>query len=345
MNQKKCFFFCTSANRHIGTGHLMRCKFLAQTLLQYGSKVHFILFETDIQYHEELQKENITYEMLVSKNQLIGQILKHTCHKRMVIFDTDKEEMYDPDFQQNIIEAGIKLMHITFYDHFQFKSHIVHNQNLLSLQAVYDTADYTRKLLGLHYAILSFQYDSITPIPPTTGLPQKVFITFGGSDAPNRTQLLLEILQESGIRFEKVTVVLGLLYAHMPSLEKFIRNSSLPIRLYRNTDQMSVLMQQADFGFSSGGFTAWELALCRVPTAIISHSQREELTATYLDEQAYCFHIGNISKLSRVEIKQTVLRVLHDEHKYDRAAKFHAQIDTKGRERVVKEMLNVMDHE
>ena len=64
----------------------------------------------------------------------------------------------------------------------------------------------------------------------------------------------------------------------------FKKETNLSLRMHRNVDHMSLLMNRADMAISAGGSTCYELARCGVPTLVVSiaNNQIPEVPGTVL---------------------------------------------------------------
>ena len=184
-------------------------------------------------------------------------------------------------------------MYIAFSDRYYYEAHIIHNQNPRALELDYKTAAHTQRLLGLDYVILDKAFDAAlkknTPIP----YEKPILITFGGSDEPGRTLFLLEVLDSIPLPGAHFIIVLGSLYKEKDRLLSFLEtNFRYPHELHIDTHKMAELMGKSKIAFTSGGLTAWELAVFGIPNAIISFSPRERISAEYLDRVRLARHIG-----------------------------------------------------
>jgi spore coat polysaccharide biosynthesis predicted glycosyltransferase SpsG len=339
------FFFRADANQQIGSGHIIRCRILARELRNFNYTSAFIIKNTDEKFKTELIKEGFSvYAINNSEDdtkQIIDIINSSSQAKKMLVIDSDEPLLHQKEFQLNCISNGILLMHIVFTNEYTYYSHIVHNQNPIALEKKFDIQPYTKTLFGLNYVILdpSFQNTGHHPKPQNI-----IFISFGGSDKPNRTLALLKVLNDSNFKIDKAIIILGLIYPFRKELEYFLQNDfQYKYELHQNTNKISSLMEQSSVGITSGGFTIWELGLFNIKTAIISYTEREQITASYLDEKKLSCHIGNIKTLSYEQFKHKLNFVLHDESLERNADRLFNLLNPNGRIIVTEEMIKMVN--
>ena len=286
--------FITQCNVSVGTGHLKRCLVLAEELQLLNIAPLFWL--VDSSPGRLLEQPGHSYKLLSLDDSLASiQEITNTpdADEYIIIVDCDIESLHGEGLQRSIIQKGAKLMYIAFSDRYYYEAHIIHNQNPRALELDYKTAAHTQRLLGLDYVILDKAFDVAlkknTPIP----YEKPILITFGGSDEPGRTLFLLEVLDSIPLPGAHFIIVLGSLYKEKDRLLSFLEtNFRYPHELHIDTHKMAELMGKSKIAFTSGGLTAWELAVFGIPNAIISFSPRERISAEYLDRVRLARHIG-----------------------------------------------------
>jgi spore coat polysaccharide biosynthesis predicted glycosyltransferase SpsG len=106
--------------------------------------------------------------------------------------------------------------------------------------------------------------------------PQRVLVTFGGTDPSRLTLRVLEALQtECNL---DITVIAGRGVSYFEELEERVRelsSSGQSIALHRDVAMMSEHMAQADIAFTSAGRTLYELAHMRVPAIAFAQNETE----------------------------------------------------------------------
>ncbi|MEZ4888867.1 MAG: hypothetical protein R3E32_29340 [Chitinophagales bacterium] len=341
-------YFRVDANRQIGTGHLVRCQIMAEKMKKIGMKCTFLLYKTPTFYELQLKDkgfEVIYMSMLVAK---YAERMVHLIHNQslyphnLLVIDSDEEAYYTAEFQEKIRANGIKLMMIAFKHREPFFSDIVHNQNILALEYQYKTAPYTKCLLGTGYVILKEVYKTMNLTAQNKDYHNLkiLLINFGGADRSNQTYKALKGVYESGIYFERIVIVVGILYLPVEELRVLIReydqnNTSLHI----NTDRMPQFQLMADLAITSGGLTAWELACLGTPNFVIPTSYREMESALLMHKKDLVYYIGQADMIKEEEIAQQLNSIVEDfPHRQQMARRFHDMVAPNGCDKVIQEV-------
>ena len=342
-------FFRVDANRTIGSGHLVRCRLLAKQLKKENINSYFIYREIPDLYIQEMQNENFTC-VKISETQnettnIIEIINRFNSGNSLLITDSDEEIFYTKEFKLKIKNAGIRLMTITFKNNNHFYSDIVHNQNIMAPALSYSTEPYTVRLLGTEFVILDPQFAEIQRKVEINWRTKKnnVLISFGGSDKPDRTSLVYKLLQNFPGKIEKIIIIIGALYQYKNILEKLIPESIIETELFQNTDKMPYLMSESKYAITSGGLTAWELGVTKTLNIIISHSQRETISAKFLTEHNYAYYLGNISSLKENDIKNNLAVIFNNDDVNSKLVEnLYKKINASGIEPVVEEIKKLL---
>jgi UDP-2,4-diacetamido-2,4,6-trideoxy-beta-L-altropyranose hydrolase len=345
---KKRIFFRTDANTRIGYGHLSRCLILADELARSGWSITFLLRRTDNSARKEiLDKDYGVFDLAKgSPREIIDRLADQDPESGVLVFDTDEKVYYEPENQQAFLNHGLKLVFFTFWDNHEYLAHIIINQNPMSLERKYKTADYTRKLLGPAYMIFSDDMVETSRSGKKNGdSSRSLLLAFGGSDQPDRTLKTLKALQKVDLDITMIHIVTGSLYPHEQRLNEFLAKFRYPCRLYRQTRDMPAIMASADLALCAGGLTLWELALFEVPTAIISWSDREYLTAEYLDRTGLGFHLGSIKNLKPVELSGKIVNFAGNREAGSRIRALRSRIDVEGKKKIAKEINHLIREE
>jgi hypothetical protein len=149
------------------------------------------------------------------------------------------------------------------------------------------------------------------------------------------SSLVYDALQPLQKWISEIIVVIGGLYKNKLSLEKQIDQSSIPTRLYQNTDKMPELMSKCDIALNSGGLTCWEFGCLGVLNIILPHSKREMLSAEYMDKYNYGY---TISVKPNKNIKEAIENILKDNF-FERIVRLKKAISVDGVDKLVKKIL------
>ncbi|HEX2735243.1 MAG TPA: hypothetical protein VHM70_26750 [Polyangiaceae bacterium] len=134
-----------------------------------------------------------------------------------------------------------------------------------------------------------FRYAERSPFRET---PERVLLTFGGTDPAGLTLRVLENIL--GVCNLQITVIVGQGYGTLPELTRVVdaaRAAGKSIELHQDVAMMSEHMARADLAFSSAGRTLYELAHMNVPTIVIGQNDNE-MKHTFASLENGFLHLG-----------------------------------------------------
>lgn len=315
--------FRVDASHAMGSGHLMRCLTLADTLRARGEHlIHFICRSHQGDLKELLAGRRISSSMLTeAKTQSAPP---------------DVEDIYahwlgtsqDEDARQTIDALGSLAPDWLVVDHYALDEHwetalrpkakrimVIddlanrkHDCDLLLDQTFLPRAEnrYTqlvypdcRLLPGPAWALIRpefatlRQYSLQRRVTPTL---DKVLVCMGGSDPDNETVKAVEGIQQSR-KNVAVDVIVGGAYSETAALRKIL--DSMPAsRLHIQTDHMAELMAEADFAITSGGTITWEKCVLGLPGMTVILDDNQEVIARNMHEAGAQFTLGRRPSLS-----------------------------------------------
>lgn len=197
--------------------------------------------------------------------------------------------------------------------------------------------------VGPEFFCLRDEFLQATPSPFRPEVHQ-VLITFGGTDAPDLTRRIAELIfpvaKARGIR---LSIVTGPGYVHAKKLQRRVdlMRSDL-IEVANGTKRISEYMTRADLAFSSAGRTVFELATMRVPAIILAANEREE-THTFASPENGLVYLGRHDIVDDQTIRRTFENLL-DDSDLRRAMYYRMQRHDfrSGKKRVIDEILKVL---
>lgn len=307
--------FRADASLQIGTGHIMRCLTLADTLKAQGAECHFISREHcgslidhlrsrgyDVHALPAVRESRATEASLLSNAQeqpepsdpahlhWLGVTQRQDADECAAILHELKPDWLivdhyalDACWEAALIHYYAKLMVI---DDLADRSHLC--DLLLDQTFGRDPGDY-RTLLppacmllcGAQYALLRPEFAALRPysLKRRQAAPlDHLLITMGGIDKDNATGQVLEALQHTTLPLHcRITVVMG---AGAPWLDAVRQQAEqLPwltdVRV--NVSDMARLMADSDLAIGAAGSTSWERCCLGVPTlmVVLADNQRE----------------------------------------------------------------------
>jgi spore coat polysaccharide biosynthesis predicted glycosyltransferase SpsG len=187
------------------------------------------------------------------------------------------------------------------------------------------------------------EFLDVAPAPFRTEV-RNVLITFGGTDAPDLTRrivdLIFPVLRACDMR---MSIVTGPGYAHAKRLQRRVAlfNSEL-IEIANGTKRMSEYMARADLAFSSAGRTVFELVSMRVPAIIIAANEREQ-RHTFASAENGLTYLGRHDAVDDRAIRQAFENLLNDvELRRTMYQRMQSHDFRSGKQRVIGEILKVL---
>lgn len=301
--------FRVDASVQIGSGHLMRCLTLADSLMQHGATVTFVARHMTAALATQInalgakliQLQPTQTDLTLNSPSLHAmpeevQDLKH-CHWLGVgqlqdAQDTLSALMNQPvdwlivdhyalDFrwQQQLRKIAAKILVIDDL------ADRIHDCDVLLDQNQYLNAAHRYKdklpthcvrLLGARYAILRQEFVSARQHTQVrTGDVKRLLMFFGGMDADNYTGRLLAILPDFLPPSIAVDVVIGAQHPDRFNIEKLCEKAGYSCHV--QTQHMAQLMLNADLAVGAGGSANWERCCLGLPSLAfaIADNQRE----------------------------------------------------------------------
>ena len=284
----------TDASHIIGTGHVMRCLTLAQTLQNKGAEVQFICrkhkgnlidkicstgFHTfGLELTDEKEVDNkLAYTSCLGATQQkdVDECINILKDKKTDWLIVDHYSL-DEYWQKSLKPYYKKLMVIDDLADRQFDCDILLNQNLGSTKEQYKNRvpKSCELLLGCEYALLRPEFSKLRGQAlekrKKTKEIKNILISMGGGE----NKIIYDILKQLDSRFN-VVVVLGKNFLFNKKVQSYVDGKN--IKIIMETDNMAKLMLDADLAIGAGGSTSWERCCLGLPTIVfmIADNQRE----------------------------------------------------------------------
>ncbi|MBF0592488.1 MAG: UDP-2,4-diacetamido-2,4,6-trideoxy-beta-L-altropyranose hydrolase [Nitrospirae bacterium] len=267
----------------IGTGHLMRCMALGQTLSEAGVRVVFVSRCDPRGIVERIEGEGFGFVPLDAGSQDVG-LQRRLITSQWADWIVADGVHFDEAYHEFLRSCGCRLAVIDDMARLsRYDADIVLNQNLHAHDLHYKCPRQTRLLLGAKYVLLRREFLRSCPRPPGASWSEKepgatwsgkekvvpdvgknLLITLGGIDKGNFTQkILLAVKDTPGL---DIIAIVGAGNPHVERLRSVKMASRLTV--IQNATDMPSLMSWADAAITSGGTTVWELAFMGVPSIV-----------------------------------------------------------------------------
>lgn len=344
--------FRCDASREIGFGHVMRCLALAECLREHGDAVRFLIRQDEgasrvlremgrmIRWLPPACAVSDIAQMI---HREVQQLLSATGEPPWVVVDSDDEPRRQIEAAR---EAGALVLMVDDLGGCDPHAHLLVNPNLDAMASWYPGANGTTLLLGSGYHLLRREFLAASPRRVAAAPVRRILVTLGGSDAKNRTALVLQGLDHlpSAIRGAiEVHVVLGPGCLHRASLEALIGRVGYRALIHRDVLLMSALLREADLAITAGGGTLYEAAACGLPALVIVLSENQQRNASAFARRGVAVPLGDGARLDPPAIARAVHALMEDADRREAMSRqARGLIDGHGPERIRQAMLERM---
>ncbi len=338
------------ASTQIGTGHIMRCLTIADSLHRSSVRVIFICRSLLGNWISILQDRGFETIVLETDDELWdgdrdAQLTVEHLKTQQIFPDWLIIDQYQigQDWQKLVRPAVGKIMVV---DDLADRTHdcdLLLDQNLYPNYASRYAGLVPKAcqcLLGPHYLILRDEFRSINRIVqkslPLQKMPQKILLTFGGSDPFRLTERVLNSLSSQGQPLE-VRVLLGTSFLRKDSLAELIKTLPFSVEILTGITEMMTQFQWADCAISAGGLTTYELAYVGLPALIIAAVDAQAEVAAEMAHLKIHQYAGHADELNETQLIEKVANFLNGLSCYDSQPRI--QIDAYGIDRVLTHLL------
>jgi UDP-2,4-diacetamido-2,4,6-trideoxy-beta-L-altropyranose hydrolase len=276
-------------NPKIGSGHVMRCITIAEELKKQSYPFIFLL--ADHESEKLIRDKHFAYEIMNTDYQnmdaelvKIDFFLKKYDVKLMLI-DSYK-------ITQNYLEQLQRLVKIAYIDDMFLVDHPIDmliNYNIYATREKYSKIP--KLLLGTGYTPLRKEFQNIKYDVRENVL--NILITTGGGDQYNLAEKIVKKLVEFNDNTDcQFHIVAGSFHQNINpllDLEKNQRN----VKIHRDVNNMSDLMQSSDIAISAGGTTMFELCAVGIPIVCFSFVDNQERAQQYFIKEEVALNGGN----------------------------------------------------
>ena len=324
--------FRVDASIQIGSGHVMRCMTLANSVCDKGSTASFIsklhpghlcdLIERKGFPVARLPDTPSPNKMLTVREQWLGA----TCEEDIEQTKLAIQHLIDPiDWlivDHYSLDARWELQlrpftrKIMVIDDLADRSHdcdLLLDQNYYcNLETRYDglTPPNCRKLLGPSFVLLRDEFQKVKhQVRVRDGRVTRVLVFLGGSDPENFTAKVLGALDQLNRSDITIDVVVGASNIHRSDIENICRKRP-KTNFHFQVDNLAELMLGADLAIGAGGATTWERCFLGLPTLTIVIADNQLQTTLDLDAVGIIWYLGIADKLSVSDLAEAIFNAL-----------------------------------
>ena len=281
--------FRTDASVEIGSGHVIRCLTLADSLKEKKAKCEFVCRETkgnlisfiesrgylthilppiSSEEDKSIKSADSGFNCWWSDAQETKNIISVNSFYHWVVVD---HYALDENWEKIIKPVCSRLMVIDdlanrrhdcdlLLDQNYYKNSLQRYQGLLPTNCI--------SLLGPSYVLLRQDFvDAKKKLPFRDGTIKRILVFFGSSDLSNETNKVLMAVKELALSTVEVDIVVGKANPHRHQIKMLCNNIS-NVNYYCNISNMAELILRADIGIGAGGSSIWERCYLGLPSII-----------------------------------------------------------------------------
>lgn len=338
--------FRADASAVLGSGHVVRCLTLADSLALRGERVGFICREASGDLIEAVLSHGFPVERLAAGIDAQEDAVQTRAAMELLAPDGAAWVVVDHYGLDAEWERAVRSIarRILVIDDLADRPHdcdLLLDQNLHTATVSYDAlvATDAKRLLGPGFALLRPEFASAAAEPcGRSGVVRRLLVSFGGSDPTGETAKVLAALRDGPGLLETLVVVGP--SAGSPEVVEALAASVPGVRVLTNVDRMAALMRDADFMIGSGGSTTWERCATCLPSAIVAVAENQVDPSWAVSATGATEYLGTSEEVSAESYATVLARALAGPAAVramaERAA---ALVDGRGTERVTDEML------
>lgn len=353
----------TDASLVIGTGHVMRCKTLAEELHRRGAEVVFVCRDLRGNLIPLLKKYDfIVKELPTPKAINPVQAEKSDDYSAWLGVEQSEDVSqtiealgdFEPDWLvvdhyglDESWEQGLRgrVDKILVIDDLVNRPHdcdVLLNQNLLDdLDNAYQglVPNGCRKLLGPRFALLRREFrEAREMLRDRDGMIRRTLVFFGGVDPTSETEKALKALEMLGRPDLAVDVVVG---SNNPQGEKIeaICRCKRNVTFHRQVSNMAELMSCADLAIGAGGTASWERCCMGLPALVTIIADNQSESTLQLANRGAVRIVGITSEVEPLDYKVKISALTPDKLKTMQTNGFDL-VDGRGIDRVILSISN-----
>ncbi len=320
----KNFAFRADASLQIGTGHVMRCLTLADSLRADGHQCHFICREQPGHLVHTIQNLGFSVHTLPAvSSSATGEIPDPYTQWLCADWTIDAQQTsvriqrlgldwliidhyaLDRDWEQ-FIHRQYPCLNLMVIDDLANRHH--HCNLLLDQNLGRQASDYApwvgtqcKVFAGADYAMLRSEFNMLRPYSlarRATSQLRSILISMGGIDNDDATSLVLRTLQDTPMpSYTQITVVMGGGAPHIERIKAIAAQMPYATRVVVNANNMAQLMADSDLAIGAAGSTSWERCRLGLPTLMVVLAANQQHACQVLEQQQAALSIGQLADI------------------------------------------------
>jgi spore coat polysaccharide biosynthesis predicted glycosyltransferase SpsG len=305
--------FRCDGSLEIGLGHIVRCLALADEFRDnHNCEVYFAIRKSEL----GIKQVEPSYPVLTSnakafnyKEWIVECIGKSKA--QILILDV-RDNLSINDLLQIKKKSGVRVVTIDDPEDKRLSSDLAFFPPVPQVQHMrWD--DYKGQLfVGWEYVILRKEF-CITYQSTNSTCPN-ILISMGGTDEFDLTNFATKSIDTISENFS-ATIILGPGYAHEVKLRKLLSTVNFPFSIYRDPQNMAMIMSKSDIALISFGQTAYELAALHIPSLYLCLTEDHQESASLFVKEGIGFSLGLLSVVESKHVAASVSTHITDKLK------------------------------
>ena len=315
--------FRVDASLEMGTGHVMRCLTLAETLRQNGVEVEFISREH--QGNEIKKIEDSGFKVYKLEHRKIKSDDKSKLQHSHWLGVTQIQDAFDcidlikgkffdwlivdhyaldEEWQNNLRTFYGKLLIIDDLSDRKHNCDVLLDQTYNKSKSSYKklVPPRCKLLIGSKYALLRSEFTELRSKSLRSRIKPKLknlLINMGGIDKSNHTSSVLTHLSESELSSGlNISVVMGSNSPFLDEVKSLADKLPMNIQILENVKKMAELMASSDIAIGASGTTTWERCCMGLPTIQIVTASNQKPLADNLAKKNIIKLVRNVEEIN-----------------------------------------------
>lgn len=308
-------FFRTDASIRIGSGHVMRCLALADSIRKCGTEVAFISRDLPGNLFDIIRQEGHALHVMPADDETLDWD-RDAGRTAAILASADKPDwlvvdhyQLDAKWEKKIRPLINKLMVIDDVANRPHDCDLILDQNYHSnLRGRYETmtSEACIQLLGPRFALLRPEFEAARKdVRPHDGEVKRILVFFGGSDSVNMTTKAIQAVDQLARSDIALDVVVGTANPHADVIRALCEGRPNTI-YYCQPSGLAELMLAADIVLGAGGVTHWERCCLGLPSIIVTLAENQVPSTSALAEDGYLLYLGDTDNVNVEQIYQSV---------------------------------------
>jgi len=303
------------ASLQMGTGHVMRCKTLADQLHIRNVSVRFICkklpgdmisFLTEAGYEVTvLNLATLTAEDIEGNYQVSSMLkalqIEDACKTIDVLNDLCADWVIVDNYKFDIVWEGLirpYAKNIAVIDDLADRTHdcdVLLDQNLykdMHERYKHLVSPDTFLLLGPSVVLLRPEfYEASKLLTNTDGSIRKILVFFGGVDKTCQTEKVIKAIAQMDLSNIIINIIIGSGNLSANKIFNMCRELKNVV-IHHQISNMAEFIADSDFAISAGGATTWERCFLGLPSATIIVAPNQSETTSFLGELGATWNLG-----------------------------------------------------